>query len=153
MKRYIKSAVRDLSNSSIWDDRYTVAKNPATRADVLEKLAHDSEMGIRYAVAGNPSTPDKVLSYLLDDNSIDVPRNVLMNSNTSDTTLKKYLNKFPGDFYALTLILGRPNLNPDIKQVIAEILKDALQSASEITQRYAKLIYKDYFSRGRKSSS
>lgn len=44
--------------------RITVANNPATPANLLERLAHDQDGQVRQAVAGNPNTPWRTLEHL-----------------------------------------------------------------------------------------
>ena len=44
-----------------------MAENPNTPAEILEKLAADSEWGVRYMVAANPNTDPRVLSRLASD--------------------------------------------------------------------------------------
>lgn len=72
-----------------WEDRQSVAKNPNTPKEVLEKLADDKSEVVRYAVAKNPSTPKEVLEKLTNDDDWNVRDLVARNSSTPKEVLEK----------------------------------------------------------------
>ena len=77
MKRYISSAVKDLSNES-FNVRYSEAGS-SVRGDVLARLAEDTDERIRNSVATNPHTPIAVLEKLAKDPYTLVRRGVMIN--------------------------------------------------------------------------
>lgn len=113
MKKYIKSAVKSLSEDDIytkyevaqrstrkedlwllakdsnWDIRHTLTYNENLPADILTYLANDSMPSIRCRVAAHPNTPSDTLSLLIYDGSSDVRRNVAQNPNTPIEILYK----------------------------------------------------------------
>lgn len=69
MKRYIKSAVRNLSNESS-DEQYIMLKNNyITRPEQLAELANSDSYSIRKEVARNPNTPADILKELSRDSA------------------------------------------------------------------------------------
>jgi hypothetical protein len=63
-------------------NKFELAKNPNTSADVLEKLAFDKDWLVRMCVACNPNTSPKVLEKLANDEVVDVRDAVAENPNT-----------------------------------------------------------------------
>lgn len=80
MKKYIKSAVMDLTDEPK-DSRILIAIN-SVRPEQLEKLSRDSETDVRIAVAENPNTSVSTLVYLSNDPVYWVRYALLKNPNT-----------------------------------------------------------------------
>lgn len=94
MKRYISSAVKDLSNEDIYI-RYTEAGS-SVRGDVLARLAEDTDERIRNKVATNPHTPIAVLEKLAKDPYTLVRRGVLINPSAPAKLILETANSLDG---------------------------------------------------------
>ena len=118
MKRYIQSAVVDISN----EDRYVkseVARNPNTPVELLRTLSTDSDEIVRRMVASNPATPPDTLRQLASDNEWPVLYEVAMNSNTPSDVLTDLYNR--NAFINITeAIASNPNTPSDILHKIAD---------------------------------
>jgi hypothetical protein len=69
--------------------RIDVALNPNTPADILEKLADDSDWHVRNAVASNRSTPADILKKLSEDSKEYVREAVAWNRSTPAVILER----------------------------------------------------------------
>lgn len=115
MKRYIKSAVKDVLDENHYtqrdiarlsnfprqlmqlgasDDesvRYEVAANPSTSAEVLVKLSKDKDSDVRYKVALNPNTPVDCLREMFEQDRFNVDGALAHNPNTpTDILIELY---------------------------------------------------------------
>lgn len=89
----------DLLNLSI-RQKFDLAMDPATSAEVLEKLAFDEVQGepdsydeayaLRRWVAGNPNSPTELLRRLADDEELEVRLEVAKNSSTPLDLILKF---------------------------------------------------------------
>lgn len=88
MKRYIKSAVADVSDEDM-DSRKEIAKSTTANVAMLEKLSRDSDRRIREQIAKNPNTPIDVLEQLSTDKSYLVRMQIARNPNTPASLLSQ----------------------------------------------------------------
>ena len=142
MKRYIKSAVKDvldepediryelgfdqntrpevlerLASSQDYYTRCAVARNPSTPVELLQKLAKDLNKNVRTDVADNPNTPEDILRILAKDSDVVVRRYVSRNPNTPVDVLRKFFDD-PEILY--TDLACNPNCPQDKMMEIAE---------------------------------
>ena len=87
MKRYIKSAVKDVLDEPE-DIRYELGFDQNTRPEVLERLASSQDYYTRCAVARNPNTPQELLMTLAKDLNHNVRCDVADNPSTSEEILR-----------------------------------------------------------------
>ena len=116
MKRYIKSAIADLSTEDL-DIRLELARDFNTSPTVLEQLVYDPFAGVRIQVANNPNTPESALKLLAADRNFDVRETVAKREDLSVDILAALVN-----FSDIT-ILDKVARN---KNVTDEILMDML---------------------------
>lgn len=132
MKRYISSAVKDLSNEDIYI-RYTEAGS-SVRGDVLAKLAEDTDERIRHKVATNPHTPIAVLEKLAKDPYTLVRRGVMINPSAPSKLVldtAKSLSIYSGEAEIYLEIdidsieaLGSDRTYSEVSSLVYEYLKD-----------------------------
>lgn len=132
MKRYISSAVKDLSNEDIYI-RYTEAGS-SVRGDVLAKLAEDTDERIRNKVATNPHTPIAVLEKLAKDPYTLVRRGVMINPSAPTNLVldtANSLSTYSGEAEIYLEIdvdsieaLGSDRTYSEVSSLVYEYLKD-----------------------------
>lgn len=132
MKRYISSAVKDLSDESLYV-RYSEAGS-SVRGDILARLAEDTDERIRNKVATNPHTPIAVLEKLAKDPYTLVRRGVLINPSAPAKLVLETansLNTFSGEAEIYLEIdldsieaLGADRTYSEVSCMVSEYLKD-----------------------------
>ena len=120
MKRYIRSAVRDIHEedehikqdialsprtdintlmqlAEDYDEyvREDVARRPNLPIEVQEKLADDELFCVRRALACNPNISIEIMEKLADEDNWQVPSAVAFNDNAPEYILRKLVNKAP----------------------------------------------------------
>lgn len=89
MKRYIRAATLEEKLNGSWEDRWDVARDPSTPAEILVKLSSDDERLIRSAVAKNTSTPSTTLAQLAKASDSGIRSSVAKNTSTPADILRQ----------------------------------------------------------------
>jgi len=137
MKRYIRAAVRDLSEEpkDLWEeialessDPYTLRQlydctgpgdrafyyaltNPNMPKDILIKESDSPNERIRECVAHNTNTPTEILIKLSTDFARAVRGAIMLNPSTSEAILRSMLNQ---NYMSTAYIMENPNAPEDI---------------------------------------
>ena len=114
MKKYISSAIMDLSEESL-DAKVEIARDTAD-TEVLRKLSDDSEWWVRYWVAGNENTPADVLLDLASDRQWQVVQAVAGNRNTPTDALELLMESNVGNRIK-ELVAYHPNATPEMLEI------------------------------------
>lgn len=111
MKRYIKSAIADLSTEDV-AARAEIALDPNTSPAALEQLAHDWYVGVRWHVANNPNTPESALKLLATDQNFGVREIVAKREDLSVDILAALANS--SDITILDKVARNKNVTDEI---------------------------------------
>lgn len=95
MKRYVRAAIRDISEES-WKFKQSLAIDPETSPRDLARLAADPDPAIRKFAARNAYTPVDVLRKLAQDSYYVVRLEVLQNDSTP-YDIKQHISKHLDD--------------------------------------------------------
>lgn len=116
MKRYIKSAVKSLSEE---DGRFQweLATDPNTGPRELEQLAQCSDWTVRSNVAKHPNVSVKTLTELSKDTVRSVLEGVTLNPKTPASVL---LNLVYSDYSVASNIIDNPNVTAEILDKLAD---------------------------------
>ena len=133
MKRYIKSAIRTLSEEDLPTKR-ELAHDPNTDPEVLERLFYDNKSSLdwetKYYVclelAKNPNTPIDILEQLSNGRltyDYRIRRGVAENPSTPVTILQNLIRG--SDYDVSRAVAKNPNVTPDILRRIASFVTPA----------------------------
>ena len=111
MKRYIKSAIADLSTEDL-DIRLDLARDSSTSPTVLEQLVYDPFAGVRIQVAKNLNTPESALKLLATDRNFDVRDAVAKREDLSVDILATLANS--SDITILDKVARNENVTDEI---------------------------------------
>ena len=127
MKRYIRSAVRDISQEA-WNTQDQIAENPNTDARTLARLAEGQNNGALVAVAQHPNTPIEVLRKFAASDKIFLHRAMASSHNTPAEILRLLVNI--KDPYTWNKLAENPNTSPDV------LAKLHYEQPEDITYQY-----------------
>jgi len=116
MKRYIKSAIRSITDES-FEDQLRWANNDVTDSRTLDQLSYSEDMWIRDEVADNPNASPDTLRRLSEDISLGVRSSVARNPNTPTDILYKLLNDPDRD--VRVRLTKNPNCPADIVSALS----------------------------------
>lgn len=118
MKRYIRSAVKDVTSEE-YEDKKEIAESSDTSSYVLKQLATDDNRFIRKAVAENKNTPAEVLKLLVADTYAGVRESVACNPNATAEVLSCLVNDYS------ETIRNAITLSPNVTdKILMELLKN-----------------------------
>jgi len=123
--------------TSWWLVRWAMARNPNTRTDTLERLAHGRKDAVRWAVSQHPNTSPDVLTQLADDDHPEVRSGVARNPNTPAAMLVRLADEEtppPGPSSA-PVVMGALAENPNTPADVLARLADNPESS--VRQRVA----------------
>ena len=113
MKRYIKSSIQPLSELD-WKDRYDIAKDPNTSAEVLSEIFEldGDAMLVLNAIAHNPNTPAELVDRLAEIGDANVNTTLAGRTDLSKSALKLLAeDKYYG---TQCRVAKNPNVTPTI---------------------------------------
>ena len=111
--------------TSWWLVRWAIARNPNTRSDTLEGLAHDRTDAVRWAVSQHPNTSPGVLAQLAEDDHTEVRSGAARNQNT------------PADVLAGLADEETPPPGPFSVPVVTQALAENPNTPTEVLARLA----------------
>ena len=118
MKRYIRSAVADVTSEE-YGDKMEMAESAETSSYVLKQLATDDNRFIRKAVAENKNTPAEVLKLLVADTYAGVRESVARNPNATAEVLSCLVSDY-SEIIRNAIVLS-PNVTD---KILMELLKN-----------------------------
>ena len=127
MKRYIRSAIRDISQEA-WGTQDQIAENPNTDARTLARLAEGQNNGALVAVAQHPNTPIEVLRNFVASDKIFLHRAMANSYNTPAEILEELINI--RDPYVWEKLAENPNTPSDV------LAKLHYEQPEDITYQY-----------------
>lgn len=117
MKRYIKSAIKNISDEDFNTQRH-VASDPATRVETLRGMADTNDYFMNLDLASNPSTPWDILDKFTDFRHYSSHIRAAVASNPSATKEMLYKLMKPGDPIVYKAIAENPITPLDLLEEI-----------------------------------
>lgn len=161
MKRYIKSAVKNILEESL-SDRQLIASDPSTDIDTLRQLANDNSILVKRELLANPSCPIDILYQYADTQDVSLQEGLAQNPNLPDGIFRKlavnpkwemmcYLARNPSTpadildslydkapyYWVKKDLSSNPNASSRIKQDYADYLK-SVDEIKETVRDYVK---------------
>ena len=135
MKRYIRSAVTDISEES-WEVRYDIASDPDTSSDTLHSLASSVTEGrdpLLSAICGNPNVSFQTLSILYNRfpcTTVEV--SLASHPDTPDDMLVR-LSEY--DLRMALIVAGRTDISTDMLARLNEEYPDSKSIRLRLSER------------------